>query len=283
MLFAPDQTQTASAAGCWPGKAHAAGSTDETIQVTGQGERRYRLHVPSSYNGADRTMLVLAFHGLGSNGQQTELYSGLSAFSDLGWNFIAAYPEGTENGFGQQYWNFIPTANPNDVLFTSELLDALETELCIDTNMVFSTGISNGGLFSYALACRLSGRIAAAAPVAATLLTDCSSARSVSILHVHGLDDENIPFEGGQGTRGVVGIEWPPVQDGIDRWRALNGCPAAAKTAVSGAVTTNSWSSCRNGTEVRLVTLAGVAHVWPKEPYAATPEIWRFLAAHPRR
>jgi polyhydroxybutyrate depolymerase len=124
-------------------------------------------------------------------------------------------------------------------------LDRLARQYALDPRRVFATGISNGGLFSYVLACRLSGRIAAAAPVAATLDSDCSPRRPVSILHVHGLDDENIPYDGGDGPRGVTDVVWPPVEVGIGRWQALDGCPAEAKTTVGGAITIREWSPCR--------------------------------------
>ena len=87
---------------------------------------------------------------------------------------------------------------------------------------------------------RASSRIAAAAPVAATLVSSCSPKKPVSILHVHGLEDENIPFEGGQGTRGVVDLEWPPVEQGIERWRKLDGCPAAGAATMGPVIVTTS-------------------------------------------
>ncbi len=251
-----------------------------SVQVDGQ-TRTYRVFVPA--RPKKPAALVLVFHGGFGTGARVASQTGFDAEAEKR-GFIAVYPDGLGRA-----WNAGPCCGApsrlgvNDVGFVAKLLDKLGRQYSIDKRRIYATGISNGGLFSYALACRLSRRIVAAAPVAAALITDCSPSRPVSILHVHGLDDENIPFEGGEGTRGVVDLEWPPVQAGIDRWRTLNGCPAPAKTTVSGAVTTSSWSPCRNSTEVRLVTLAGVAHVWPNEPYAATPEIWRFFAAHPRR
>ena len=306
VLFAPDQQHTASAAGCWPGKAHAAGSTDETIQITGQGERRYRLHVPSSYNGADRTMLVLAFHGLGSNGQQTELYSGLSAFSDLGWDFIAAYPEGTENGFGQQYWNFIPTANPNDVLFTSELLDALETELCIDTNTVFSTGISNGAILSSRLACSLSSRIAAIAPIAGAyfppLLStfsgeDCPDTRAVPFISFHGTADATVPYNGGSGLGGAQ-FRLPQDNATVDEdvtedWAIHNGCTdPRTETQIDTEIRLIEYTSCTDGATVQHYAVDGGGHTWPgsfdvpglgytTHQINATALMLEFFEAHP--
>ena len=194
-----------------------------SVQVDGQ-TRTYRVFVPA--RPKKPAALVLVFHGGFGTGARVASQTGFDAEAEKR-GFIAVYPDGLGRA-----WNAGPCCGApsrlgvNDVGFVAKLLDKLGRQYSIDKRRIFATGISNGGLFSYALACRLSGRIAAAAPVAATLITEpCSSSRPVSILHVHGLDDENIPFEGGQGTRGVVDLEWPPAQAGIDRWRALDGCP----------------------------------------------------------
>jgi polyhydroxybutyrate depolymerase len=254
--------------------------TRGSAQVDGQ-TRTYRVFVPT--RPKKPTPLVLVLHGGFGTGARVASQTGFDAEAEKR-GFIAVYPDGLGRA-----WNAGPCCgapsrlNVNDVGFVAKLLDRLGRQHSIDRKRIYATGISNGGLFSYRLACQLSGRIAAAAPVAATLVSDCAPTRPVSILHVHGLDDENIPFGGGQGTRGVVDLEWPPVRDGIERWRTLDGCPTGTRTTVSGAVTTSSWTSCRNGTDVRLVTIAGVGHTWAKAPYNATSEIWRFFAAHGRQ
>jgi polyhydroxybutyrate depolymerase len=225
---------------------------------------------------------VVVFHGAGGTGEGIARSSAFDAQADRG-RFVVVYPD----GFART-WNAGQCCGPaqrlglNDVRFVSRLLDRLGTQYRLDRKRVYATGLSNGGMFSYALACALSGRIAAAAPVAATLVTVCAPSRSVSIFHVHGLDDTRVPFAGGVGT-GRAGIDWPPVQEGIDRWRALDACSPTGTLVTRGATTTSEWSPCRNGTAVRLVTLAGVGHMWPREPYDATAEIWRFFAGHPRR
>ena len=250
-----------------------------SLQVDGL-TRTYRLYVPAKVKKP--TPVVLVFHGAGGTG---EAIARSSAFDAQGARegFLVVYPD----GFART-WNAGRCCGPaqrlgvNDVRFIARLLDRLGSEYRLDRKRVYTTGLSNGGMFSYALACALSGRIAAAAPVAATLVTDCAPSRSVSILHVHGLDDPRVPFTGGVGS-GRAGIDWPPVQRGIDRWRGLNACPATGTVVTQGTATTSEWSPCMNGTAVRLVTLAGVGHMWPREPYDATRQIWRFFAAHPRR
>lgn len=251
-----------------------------SVQVDGL-TRTYRVFVPS--RPQTKAPVVLVFHGGFGTGARVASQTGFDAEAERR-GFIAVYPD----GIGRT-WNAgiccgaADRLDLDDVGFVSKLLDKLARQYAVDRNRVYATGISNGGLFSYVLACRLSGRIAAAAPVAATLDSECAPPNPVSILHVHGLADENIPFAGGDGPRGVVDVDWPPARTGIERWLMLNGCPATDKTTVSGAITTSSWSPCRRGTEVRLVTIAGVGHTWPREPYDSTAEIWRFFAAHPKR
>jgi polyhydroxybutyrate depolymerase len=254
--------------------------TRGSVQVDGL-TRTYRVFVPA--RPKKPAPVVLVFHGGFGTGARVATQTGFDAEAEKR-GFIAVYPDGVGRA-----WNAGPCCGApsrlgvNDVGFVSKLLDKLGRRYAIDKRRIYATGISNGGLISYRVACELSNRIAAVAPVATTLVSRCSPRKAVSILHVHGLEDANIPFEGGQGTRGVVDLEWPPVEQGIELWRKLDGCPAAGAATVGPVISMTVWTPCRSGTEVRLVTIAGVGHVWPKEPYSATSEIWRFFAAHGRQ
>ena len=272
---------TALALGASAATAASSGTvTRGSVQVDGQ-TRTYRVFVPT--RPKKPAPLVLVFHGGFGTGARVAGQTGFDAEAEKR-GFIAVYPDGLGRA-----WNAGPCCgapsrlNVNDVGFVAKLLDRLGRQYSIDKRRIYATGISNGGLFSYRLACELSSRIAAAAPVAATLVSSCSPKKPVSILHIHGLEDENIPFEGGQGTRGVVELEWPPVEQGIERWRKLDGCPAAGAATMGPVIVMTVWTPCRSGTEIRLVTIAGAGHTWPKAPYNATSEIWRFFAAHGRQ
>jgi polyhydroxybutyrate depolymerase len=250
-----------------------------SVQVDGL-TRTYRLYLPARLQKPAPAVLV--FHGAGGTAESIARSTGFDTQADRG-RFIAVYLDGVG-----RTWNAGPCCGPaqqldvDDIGFVSKLLEKLVSRYRLDRKRIYATGMSNGGLFSYALACALSGRIAAAAPVAATLVSECAPSSPVSILHVHGLADPRIPFAGGYGT-GRAGIDWPPVQRGVDLWRKLDACPAAGATTVNLVITTSVWTPCRRRTEVRLVTIAGVGHMWPHEPYDATAQIWRFFAAHPKR
>jgi polyhydroxybutyrate depolymerase len=159
----------------------------------------------------------------------------------------------------------------------------------VDPAQVYVTGMSNGAMMSYALACA-TDILAAIAAVAGTLLTDCPSPTPVSVLHIHGLADDSVRFDGGLGS-GVAEIDGPPIPSVIERWRTVAACTPPSVTTV-GPVQ-NSIAFCAEGREVALTTVDGAGHQWPGAESArraadpsstaldATETIWRFFAANP--
>jgi polyhydroxybutyrate depolymerase len=114
------------------------------------------------------------------------------------------------------------------------------------------------------------------------------------VIHIHGLQDTTIPFDGGTGT-GPAAIDGPPVPAVIDQWRAVDRC-APATTTTAGVVTTAA-GACAEGRAVELVTIADGARLaglagqgrplhrgrnQPSQALDATGTIWRFFAAHPK-
>ena len=204
----------AASTGCDPARPHAAGDFLQTIDSGGL-TRRSILHIPPSYSdtgGADATPLVLLFHGSDGNAIGIARYTGLPAKADRA-GFIAVMPQTPEH-----LWNFTTLGllgpdDPDDVAFIDDLLDALESQLCIDSARVFSTGFSAGASLSVRLACDLSDRIAAIAPVAGVYFPPfspdipepgCLSTQPVPVIAFHGTTDKGVPFEGrDQGWSGI--------------------------------------------------------------------------------
>ena len=141
------------------------------------------------------------------------------------------------------------------------------------------------GVMTYRAGCALADRLAAIGPVAAWF-PDCLPATPLSVVHIHGLEDEVLGFEGGAGS--------PAVPDGLAALapgrRLLRGPDASDR---DGEVTDVTWSQCAPGTAVELVTIDHGRHEWPgaipkpgNDPVSqaldATATIWAFFAAHPR-
>ncbi|KAF1946992.1 poly depolymerase [Clathrospora elynae] len=217
-------------------------SVDKSVNLTldsanGMTVRKYRLHLPKSYDIGTPAPLILSFHGRGKDGKFQEE---LSQFSNASYGFegISVYPEGLPNAKGTQQYQGDPDSPPsiNDVAFTLELLDHLQGTYCIDTSRIYAAGKSNGGGFTGLLACdtEATKRIAAFAPVSGAFylqanqtLPACNPSRKpVHIMEFHGFEDTTISYAGGINTRGNANstdiVTW------VDDWARRDGFDVAA-------------------------------------------------------
>jgi polyhydroxybutyrate depolymerase len=235
-------------------------------------------------------------HGGFGSGDQARASYGWDAQADAG-RFVVAYPDGVDRAWavGGGCCGAPGRSGVDDVAFITAMVRGIAGKLPVDPARVYATGISNGGLLAYRLACE-STVFAAIGPDSATMLGPCPSPAAVSVIHIHGTADRNVRYGGGPGE-GVAAINGPPVPQLIETWRAVDRCPAPVVTS-AGPVTT-SVADCPDGRAVELVTIAGAGHQWPgaeARPLAqrllgtdppstalnATETIWRFFAAHPR-
>ncbi|MBI5284519.1 MAG: hypothetical protein HY874_05425 [Chloroflexi bacterium] len=296
---------------CTPSRPHASGTSAETI-TTGDGPRAFRLHVPPSYTGSSAVPVVLSMHGASVDAAFQEWYSGFSTKSDAE-GFIVAYPEGvTTAAINYTHFNawMLPSPEPDDVAFISTLLDALEAQLCIDHNRVYSTGLSNGAMLSVRLACSLSDRIAAIALVAGAYYPPmaqnvnpaetCPDATPVPVIAFHGTSDDTVPFNGGIGAKPGAWITYRlPIDDAtgmenvIGDWSAHNGCTGARhQSQLTTEVRLVQYGSCAAGATVLLFVVDGGGHTWPgaanipplgytTHQIGATDVIWDFFSGYP--
>ena len=169
------------------------------VLTSGGNEYNYQFTVPSSYDGSPLPV-VLDFHGIGSNGAQQAVFSGWSAAAESE-GFLSVQPTGLmADGDDRASWELpqFETSDRNDIQFVVDLIDVISSQICIDPARIYSTGMSNGGLFTSTVVCELSERIAAAVSVAGvTHHESCSPTRAVPYLAFHGTDDTVVPFNGG--------------------------------------------------------------------------------------
>ena len=132
-------------------------------------EREYILYVPAAYSPDEAVPLVLNFHGYTSNATEQMFYGNFRPLANVH-NFLIVHPEGTDDDSGNAHWNVgWGGSTVDDVGFTAALLDTLEAAYNINTDRIYSTGMSNGGFMSYQLACAMSDRIAAIASVTGSM------------------------------------------------------------------------------------------------------------------
>jgi polyhydroxybutyrate depolymerase len=244
--------------------------------------RTYLLHVPPRYEADSSWPLVLALHGGGAQGRSMSGLTGLSRLADRH-GFLVVYPD----GIGRS-WNDgredpdVPAERMSidDVGFLTRLVDEVSRRYRVDAGRVYATGISNGGFMAQRLGCEASRRVAAIAPVVATIGVElagrCRPTRPVPVLMVNGTDDPLVPFLGGQVR--VFGRLRPgkvaSVGETVSFWARHNGCTAAPVITrepdrdPSDKVTVRreALTRCRDGSEVILYVMEGGGHVWPGGP-----------------
>jgi polyhydroxybutyrate depolymerase len=270
-----------------------SGSSTHEITVDGQ-RRTYRLYIPAT-RPAPMPLVVMLHGGFGS-GRQAEAAYGWDAQADAN-RFVVAFPDGADRAWavGGGCCGSPGRTGVDDAAFVVQMVDAISARLPIDPARVYATGMSNGAMMAYRLACD-TDRFAAIAPVAGTLLGSCPTRPPTSVLHVHGAADRNVRYDGGPGEGRAV-IDGPPVPEVIAGWRDAMGCAAPVES--TDAAVTRSRADCPDGRAVELITIAGAGHQWPgaeRRPGAerllgtdppstaldATATIWRFFAQHPR-
>jgi polyhydroxybutyrate depolymerase len=247
--------------GCSATSIEAGRRLERTIRVDGV-ERTYLLDVPETIQPQRPVPLLFDFHGFQHSAAGVWK---VSEFKDLAARdgFITVYPQGLSVdllGTSGPGWEMFRIDGNRDIAFTRAVLDQLERTYCIDRARVYATGFSNGGFFSNVLACTMSDRFAAIAPVGSGAITvACQPARGVPVLIFHGRTDTLVPVERARAAR--------------DAWVEKNQCQEHASNGCE-------WHrSCRDGVEVRYCE-SDVGHTWPP---GATVQIWEFFKAHPMK
>jgi polyhydroxybutyrate depolymerase len=236
---------------------------------TSDGRTRYfEVRVPRSEKGG-LLPLILNLHGFMSNPWQQEFLSDMTALSEKR-GFIVAYPQGSGEGPDPYSWNATVCCPPavdrniDDVGFIRLLLDRLEQSQCVDRRRIYATGLSNGGFMSYRLACELSDRIAAIAPVAGQSTTSpCTPRRSVPVMHFHGTMDLLVPYLGGAPFN-LPNLRFPSVEQSVSGWARRNGCGTGRRLTRSGPdFRCESYDDCKDGGDVVVCAVLGGGHSWP--------------------
>ncbi|MBP6699126.1 MAG: hypothetical protein KA175_16005, partial [Flavobacteriales bacterium] len=232
-------------------------------------QRTYTVLLPSVYDGVTDLPLVLAMHGGFGSGVQLEQQSLLSDKAEAE-GFIVVYPDGVASPLNIRTWNaggccgYAMNNNIDDVGFINALLDTLIAELAIDTLRVYATGMSNGGFMSYRLACELSERIAAIAPVSASMTIDvCQPTRPVPVIGLHSYLDTSVPYLGGIGDG--VSNHYNSPQDSVQTAFAMHAnCAVLNDTILNNTdMTVIRWHECDCAQEMLLYMTHDGGHSWP--------------------
>lgn len=251
---------------------------DYTFSIVHDGlTRMYRVHVPQIYSAATPTPLVLAFHGGGGdmNYQATDKNYGLISKSEAE-GFIVVFPNGFSKLNSGKFatWNAgtccasARDQNVDDVGFVRKIIGNVTRQFHVDRTRIYATGMSNGGLMTYRLACEMSDTFKAIASVAGTdNTTNCAPKAPISVLHIHAKNDDRVLYNGGAGKkfRDMSKVtDFNSVPATISKWVKLNSCnPAPQRVLDKPGAFCDKYSQCQGNVEVQLCVTETGGHSWP--------------------
>lgn len=303
------------AAGLHPSDACA--SVNRRIEATleakcfamdfGGRERTLYIYAPAGKHAA--MPLVFVLHGGGGVGAGMEWLtkSGFNRLADRD-GAVIVYPDGIGKSWNDGRSDTSAASaqeHVDDIGWLRALPRELSGQYAIDLHRVYVTGISNGGLMSYRIACDAADIFAAAAPVAASMSVElapiCKPARPISIAIINGTDDPIMPWNGGPVKvlwlrRGNVLSTTATLArwSELDRCSALHADPVVDSVPDDGTALARQSAQCAAASEVELFEIRGGGHTWPAGvPYLgerlvgrvsrelnANEAIWTFFAHH---
>lgn len=191
------------------------------------------LYLPQSYDGSSHVPLLINLHGYTGTGASQSAYTRLQ---EVAFNSGIAYiaPDGSADNLGNNYWNATTAccdfnkSGVDDVSYLDSLIERAVESAKIDTRRIYMFGHSNGHFMSYAYLCSGKINVAAVAGLAGAMDPDpikCKAAPA-NILHIHGVLDQTILYEGGS----LFGNRYSSVDSTIDQWSKINQCSKGTKS-----------------------------------------------------
>ncbi|MCU0633598.1 MAG: alpha/beta fold hydrolase, partial [Gemmatimonadaceae bacterium] len=213
------------------------GFTRHTLTIDGR-PRSYLVRVPARPLRAGANLVLMLHGGGGSAAKLIGLGRGRAA-PYRQWvpiaereGLVLVAPDGLGNASGTQGWNDcrsdatdVPTGD--DVRFLLALADTVARRTGATPGRLLVVGTSNGGMMTLRLAIEAPSRVAAAAPIVASMpaRSECRAPTvPVPMLLINGTADPLVPYAGGQvaerfGSRGSV----VSVDSAVATWRTLAG------------------------------------------------------------
>lgn len=239
------------------------GVETHTISIGGT-SRTYSVYAPSKDSA--KAPVVVAFHGGGQNAMRFATGANLFAMADH-YGFVLAMPEGVGNSWNTGMTSpqgYAATHGVDDVGFVRGMLGELAASGRINPKRVYSMGVSEGGMMSYQAACSLPGQFAAIGVVAGTLSSgSCANSQGVSLLHIHGTNDQNVPLNGGRGENTGQAANWASPLQGIQTFAKGESCSAKWAASQLTSDTTCYTTSCPGNDTVEYCLVQGGGHTWP--------------------
>jgi poly(3-hydroxybutyrate) depolymerase len=268
--------------------------TDISFKVKGRDRRAFVVNAPT--DGTTRPA-VIALHGGMGSAAVMRANSGFDAVARAE-GFMVVYGEGTEFGEARHAWNtgFLlrrQVQDADDIAYFDTLIDTIVRDHGADPARIFMTGGSNGGMMTFVYAVARPERLAAAAPVVASMFTfDTTPSVPLPILIINGAKDDEVPIEGGMSRNPLVRraqeAPYKPLEEVVRFWVGVNRSDQRPEVETRGTVTTTVHAATPEGAVTEFVVDSAGGHGWPGsrsrregsapiEAFSGAQRVWEFF------
>ena len=260
------------------------------------GERPFTLVLPSNYQPGTPAPLIIGLHGYTAESPYAQNYFALGKVADEK-GILTVYPSGSKDTNGYLFWNATPACcnfdsnSVDDEAYVLSIIDSVSKDHTVDPARIYIIGHSNGGFMAHRMACNQSDRIAAIVSLAGATYSNpksCNPTSPVSVLQIHGSNDEVISYTGGY----LFSSAYPSARRTIDLWGKLNECGKKPYRVlprldldrkISGLETTVlRYKGCKTGANSELWTINKGKHS-PELSATFAKSVIDYLLAHPKK
>ena len=253
------------------------GIKDECFEHGGM-ERCWKLYVPDETDSTQSIPLILDLHGLTRTAETQYQMTDMDRIAREN-NAIIIYPQ----GYGDS-WNFGACCDPakeegiDDIGFIRTLVTHNLDIFPIDSNRIYLTGWSNGCAMSQVLANEASDMFTAVACMSMYFIGDKHSSYSpIPVMEMHGFLDPVALYSHVAVTSFFFQqVFWNTgaIQN-LYAWKDMNECSGTLPDRIEESLYHNiqSFTDCKNDTEVSLVTIhAGTHNIYNNDdPVSSEP------------
>jgi poly(3-hydroxybutyrate) depolymerase len=238
-----------------------AGTTEFTITQIIDSERvkrRVLIHAPPSIDPSAEYPVVISFHGRGGNPDSWK--PRLRSLIENG-DFIGVYPEGYK-----KLWSL--ESNPilnYELEFVDEIIKKLDAYPQLSKHERYGLGTSNGaGIVNYLAIHRNYFR--AITSIATQLIQGIEpheETQPISVLQIHGMKDNLIPYGGGYSS---VGLTFISAEESAEVWAMHNKCGETPEISTTDSGNRKIvYSECAHEKRILHYGITNAKHTVPKE------------------
>jgi len=240
----------------------------------------YLLYTPKSYQADQPYPLLIVAQGFRSRSQRFMHSTGMDELAER-YGFLIAFLSIED----EESWASVLSVenNSNSAAFIRALMVDIAAQRNIQSNRIYLTGFSLGGMLILGAMCELSDTVAGFAVVSATfprqLVKGCVPRKSIPAIIIASRDDPVIPWDGGLMANDFgksSKLQLLSVVETADIWIRNNGCndrpliePLANVDATDGTTVTRMAYdfNCNGNAVVLIYAITGGGHSWPGSRY----------------